>query len=367
MEGYYIGLMTGSSTDAADAALVDFSGDMPNVLCAHSQPFPDSIRTSVIDAQHGTAIPPTEISRLHAAIGRELAAAAEGLIRQAKVPLQRIRAIGSHGQTICHLPNESPGSTMQLGDPAQIVERTGITTVADFRSRDMAAGGQGAPFACALHAAYLRSGKEDRCVLNLGGIANLTVLPRDESAAVIGFDSGPANALMDVWIEKHSDYRFDKGGKTAATGSTDYTLLERYLNDPYFQIPPPKSTGRDYFSAQWLANEQLDKLSLPDALATLTELTAASVADAIREHAPHTATLLVCGGGVLNDYLMGRLDARLPNTAVCSTAREGIDPQWMETILIAWLAARTVNGLTGNLPSVTGASGERICGAIYPA
>ena len=359
--------MTGSSTDAVDAALVDFSGAIPQVLHTHSHPFTESLRADIISAQHGTALPTTAISRLHASIGSVLADAAFRLIDKSQLPTEKIRAIGSHGQTVCHLPNEKPPSTMQLGDPAQIVEQTDITTVADFRSRDMAAGGQGAPFACALHNAYLRSSDEDRCVLNLGGIANLTVLPRDNRRPVIGFDSGPANALLDAFIEKHSGQRFDANGAIAAKGEVHQELLTHYLSDDYFRLPPPKSTGRDYFSDQWMHNQAIDSLSLEDALATLTELTAVSVANAVHEHAKNASTLFVCGGGVANDFLMGRICANLPEVSVQSTSAVGIDPQWMEAVLIAWLAARVVNGLAGNLPSVTGAEGERLCGAIYPA
>jgi len=367
MDGYFIGLMTGSSVDAIDAALVRFDANQPQLIPSCCTPYPGALRTKVIDLVHGRATTVAEVCTLDAEIGKQLALAAEALIDNAGIARDHIRAIGSHGQTVCHQPDRSPAGTMQLGDAAQIVELTGITTVADFRHRDMAAGGQGAPFAPAFHAACLRSSQHDCCVLNLGGIANITVLPADQSAPVIGFDTGPANALLDLWIEGQMGEAHDHAGQWAAGGKIERDLLNRWLADPYFARPPPKSTGRDYFNAHWLSRSPTGDYRAQDVQTTLTELTAVSTTAAVSATAPRTKTLLVCGGGVENDYLMSRLRAHLPTVDVHSTESAGLDPRWMESIMIAWLAARAIHGLPANLPSVTGAKAARICGAIYPA
>ena len=364
---YYIGLMTGSSVDAIDAVLVSFDQQKPTIHHSLSIKYPDKLRAAIVAMQHGHHCSAEEICSTDARLGQYFAEAAESLINQSGVGRQRIRAIGSHGQTICHLPEHTPKATLQIGSAAYIAELTKIDTVSDFRRRDMAAGGQGAPLAPALHQAFLQSDQENRCILNLGGIANLTVLPNDQKMSVIGFDSGPANALIDLWIEKHTKARFDKDGAIAAQGTVDRDLLSNCLEDPYFSRPPPKSTGRDYFSEDWLMRRVEQPLSLEDMLATLTELTALSIVDAIQKYAYATKTILVCGGGVKNRQLMMRLALNLPNTNIRSTASEGMPPLWVEPILIAWLAARTIDGQTGNLPSVTGARDKRICGAIYPA
>ena len=367
MDGYYIGLMTGSSVDAIDAALVKFDADQPRLIHSRCTPYPSALRAEVINLVHGRAATVAVVCALDAQIGNQLALAAKALIDSAGIARDNIRAIGSHGQTVCHQPERSPAGTMQLGDAAQIVELTGITTVADFRHRDMAAGGQGAPFAAAFHVACLRSSQQDRCVLNLGGIANITVLPADQSAPVIGFDTGPANALLDLWIAKHMGESFDHAGRWAAGGNIERNLLNRWLEDAYFARPPPKSTGRDYFNEHWLSRSPTGDYRAQDVQTTLTELTAISATTAVRTAAPQTKALLVCGGGVNNDYLMGRLRAHLPITDVHSTESAGLDPQCMESIMVAWLAARAIHGLPANLPSVTGAKAARICGAIYPA
>ncbi len=367
MDGYYIGLMTGSSVDAIDSALVRFDANLPRLIHSRSTPYPDALRAQVIKLAHGESFPAATVCALDAQIGALLARAAKDLVVAAGIAGEKIRAIGSHGQTVCHLPERSPAGTMQLGDAAQIVELTGITTVADFRHRDLAAGGQGAPFAPAFHAACLRSADENRCVLNLGGIANITVLPADQSSPITGFDTGPANALLDLWIEKHRGDRFDNAGQWAASGDVEEELLEQWLADTYFARPPPKSTGRDYFNERWLSQPPTDGYRARDVQATLTELTAVSAATALLATAPETKTSLVCGGGVKNDYLMSRLRVHLQNVNVRSTESVGLDPQWMESIMVAWLAACAINRLPANLPSVTGASAARICGAIYPA
>ena len=368
MGDYFIGLMTGSSADAVDASLVDFDRDPPYLIGCHSTPYPQTLRADIIRLAHGNTLSAAAICTLDAQIGEQLAQAAQQLISITSTDQSSIRAIGSHGQTICHLPDAKPPGTLQLGDPAQIVEATNITTVADFRHRDMAAGGQGAPFAPAFHAACLRSINEDRCILNLGGIANITVLPADPQASVIGFDTGPANALLDLWCKKHTGEHFDADGRWASTGQVDQALLQQWLTDSYFAKRPPKSTGRNYFNEDWLI--QLitgNNRRAQDIQATLSELTAQSVAEAVRKAAPSTERMLVCGGGLKNDDLIGRLRTHLQGIKLDSTQSAGVSPYYLESMLVAWLAAQAISGLPGNLPSVTGAKASRVCGAIYPA
>ena len=284
------------------------------------------------------------------------------------IPAAQVEAIGCHGQTVAHTPDTEIRTTLQLGDANIIAERTGITTINDFRRRDMAAGGQGAPLAPAFHEAYLRDGDEDRIVLNLGGIANVTVLPADPQQQTRGFDTGPANCLMDGWIQRHLGATFDRQGAWAASAQADAGLLVRLLDEPFFSLRPPKSTGTQHFSARWLEKLLGDFGDLPPAevQATLLALTAHTVAEAIRRHAPQTRRILVCGGGAHNTALIHTL-TQVSGLVAESTTAYGVDPDWMEAMAFAWLAQRTLAGKAGNLPSVTGASGPRILGAIHPA
>jgi anhydro-N-acetylmuramic acid kinase len=255
--------------------------------------------------------------------------------------------------------------SLQIGDASRIVERTGITTIADFRRRDIAAGGHGAPLLPALHHALLHDPGEHRAVLNLGGIANLTLLPA--SGAVRGFDTGPANALMDLWCHEHTGRAFDEAGAWGATGHADQALLERLLGDPWFAQPPPKSSGREHFQRSWLAQHLGDDLAAVDVQATLRELTAHTIADALHAIQPETRRLLVCGGGVHNPVLMEALRKALPGVDIDSTAAFGLDPDHVEAMGFAWLARQTLHGKPGNLATVTGAAGPRILGAIHHA
>lgn len=293
------------------------------------------------------------------------AVAALALLARAGVAAAGVRAIGSHGQTLRHRPDAQPAFSLQVGDAARIAERTGIATVADFRRRDIAAGGQGAPLMPAFHAAVFADPARDVAVLNLGGIANLTLLPA--GGAVRGFDTGPANALMDDWCLRHAGAPFDRDGMLAASGRIDPALLARLLEEPYFARPAPKSTGREVFQHAWLAARLPTGLAVADVQATLLELTVHTVADALRRELPGCARLLVCGGGARNSRLMARLVQALPGLAVESTAAGGIDPDHVEAAGFAWLAWRRLQLLPGNLPSVTGAAGERVLGAIHPA
>jgi anhydro-N-acetylmuramic acid kinase len=366
----YLGLISGTSADGIDAALLALDPH-PHLLAALTHPYPESLRGRLLAliSRRQPAATPDELGELDARVGLCFAEAALALLARAEVPAAAVRAIGSHGQTLSHRPGGDPPHTWQIGDPARIVERTGITTVADFRRRDVAAGGQGAPLVPAFHAACFRNPREERAVLNLGGIANLTVLPSDPAAPVLGFDCGPGNALLDEWIERQRGQPCDRGGDWAASGRIDEELLATLLADPFFADPPPKSTGREYFNLGWAEERYPGLLALDpaDVQATLLELTARSVVSALLAHAPSTRRILVCGGGVHNRRLIARLAALLAPRRIESTAMHGIDPDFVEAAAFAWLAAATVAGRPGNLPEVTGAHGPRILGAIYPA
>lgn len=358
----YVGLMSGTSLDGVDAVLVAFDGEYPQGVAHHSREFDETLRQELLDlhlAGHDelrrAAMVGIELAKQYAEVTAELLATA-GLAPA------NIRAIGCHGQTVRHAPQS--GYTLQLNQPARLAELTGVTVVADFRARDIAAGGQGAPLVPAFHAAVFGS-SDHRAVLNLGGIANLTDLPPE--GAVRGFDTGPGNMLLDAWTHRHWQEPFDAGGRRAARGRTLPWLLENLLAEPYFSLPPPKSTGRDRFHLDWLLNHLQGDEAPEDVLASLAELTAQSAATALLTHCPGAKTLLICGGGVNNEDLLSRLARVLPDTELFSTAQAGIPPVWVEAMAFAWLARQSLLGRPGNLPQVTGAAGPRVLGAIYPA
>nr|WP_221281985.1 anhydro-N-acetylmuramic acid kinase [Chiayiivirga flava] len=360
-----MGLISGTSADGIDAALVRFGAAQPELVAARIVPYAPALRVELLAvSQAADTVSLDAFGRLDHRVGLAFAEAAQSLIEHADVSREAVRAIGSHGQTLRHVPHGAAPFTLQVGDPNLIAERTGITTVADFRRRDMAAGGQGAPLMPAFHAAMLASPDEDRVVLNLGGIANVTLLPR--SGTVTGFDTGPANGLMDAWTLRHRGAGFDADGRFASEGRVDAALLARLLADPYFALPAPKSTGRDRFHLDWLLAHRPDTLAPADVQATLLELSAVSVADAVRRALPGTRRVLACGGGVRNGALMARLAALLPQVEVSGTAAYGIDADFMEAMGFAWLARETLAGRPGNLPGVTGARGPRVLGAVYP-
>ncbi|WAT14683.1 anhydro-N-acetylmuramic acid kinase [Xanthomonas fragariae] len=369
----YLGLMSGTSADGIDAGLVRFADGTHRrceLVAGITVAWEPQLRETLVALGQGAeAIAIDALGQLDAQVGLAFAAAANQLIGESGVDRQRIRAIGSHGQTIRHRPKANPSFTWQIGDASRIAEHTGITTVADFRRRDVAAGGQGAPLMPAFHLAMLGAGDEDRAVLNLGGIGNLTLIPRD--GAVLGFDTGPANALLDSWCQQHHGTSFDAEGAFAASGRVDAALLQALLADRWFALPPPKSTGREQFHLAWaLQAMQTTGSATPhaaDVQATLLELTATTVADALLRLQPDTRRVLVCGGGVRNPVLMARLAARLPGVVVESSARHGLDPDYLEAMGFAWLAAELLAGRAASLPSVTGAAGPRRLGAIYPA
>jgi anhydro-N-acetylmuramic acid kinase len=377
-DGLYLGLISGTSADGIDAALVRFGVDAGargcGLVAGRTFAWDPDLRARLLAIGQGGALDSLdEYGSLDVRIGEAFAAAALALLDEAGVDATQVRAIGSHGQTLRHRPHGAAGDgrhpfSLQLGDGHVIAERTGITTVADFRRRDVAAGGHGAPLLPALHAALLADPGEDRAVLNLGGIANLTLLPSTAHAGdarIRGFDTGPANALLDAWCERHTGERFDAGGRFASAGSVDPALLSRLQSEPWFAQAPPKSSGREQFHLRWL-EPRLRGEAPADVQATLLELTAATVADALLATQARTARLLACGGGVHNPVLMRRLAARLPGVALESTAAHGLDPDHVEAMGFAWLARQALAGLPGNLPSVTGARGPRILGCVHP-
>ena len=361
----YIGLMSGTSLDGIDVALVDFK-DGARLLARGHRPLPADLTSALLALSQSNAPVSLElIGQMETALGKAFAEAVNALCAAHGIAPIQIRAIGSHGQTVRHDPNGALPYTLQLGDANLIAELTGITTVADFRRRDVAAGGQGAPLVPAFHKAVFAQPGEDRAVLNIGGIANVTLLSHD--GTVGGFDTGPGNGLMDAWCRRHWDIAFDDGGRRAATGAIDAELLERLLLDPWLQLPPPKSTGRDYFQLNWLDYHLQGLHSSPESvLHTLNAFTARSIADALSMAGFAPQSVLVCGGGVHNALLMRHLQELL-SCPVRSTAALGIDPDYVEAMAFAWLAKQCLDGQPGNVTDVTGAAGPRILGAIYQA
>ncbi|KAF1025911.1 MAG: Anhydro-N-acetylmuramic acid kinase [Pseudomonas sp.] len=361
---FYIGVMSGTSLDGLDIALIE-QGPAIKLIATHYIPMPDSLRAELLGL---CASGPDEIARSAIAQQQWVALAAQGihtLLGQQQLKPANIRAIGSHGQTIRHEP--ARGFTVQIGNPALLTELTGITVVSDFRSRDVAAGGQGAPLVPAFHEALFGEHTGNRAVLNVGGFSNLSLIEADKPVA--GFDCGPGNVLLDAWIYQQRREHFDRDGQWAASGKVEPSLLNALLSDPFFVTQGPKSTGREVFNLGWLEHHlaRLPALRPEDVQATLLELTALTIAESLQSALPATHTLLVCGGGAHNSTLMGRLSALLPATHVSSTATYGVDPDWVEAMAFAWLAHCCLEGIAANRPSVTGARGLRVLGAIYPA
>ncbi|GAB3032012.1 anhydro-N-acetylmuramic acid kinase [Oleiagrimonas citrea] len=362
----YVGLISGTSADGIDAALCRFD---PHTELVHARThlWPDALREDILDISQGNRLLDLDAyGRLDVAVGQCFAEAVHQLLREADVLPSAVRAIGSHGQTVRHRIHGDQPFTLQIGDASVIAERTGIDTVADFRRADVAAGGQGAPLMPAFHAAVLGAREHVRGVLNLGGIANLSVLHPD--GRVIGFDTGPANGLMDAWCALTYRQPYDRDGAIAASGKVDEALLAALLDDPYFALPAPKSTGREVFHLDWLrARGDIDAMDPADVQATLLELTVRSIADAVRREAAQIEDLVVCGGGVHNHALMQSLAEQLAPCRVLSSETLGVAPDHVESMGFAWLAHRRLRGETGNLPSVTGAIGPRLLGAIHAA
>lgn len=375
MSRLYIGLMTGTSMDGADGVLVSIpdhytSGFLTPVAAVHL-PFDPCLQSRLMALQQAGS---NEIER-EALAANELAAlyarCVSLLLNEANLSPGRITAIGVHGQTVRHRPEM--GYTRQTGNPALLAELTGIDVIADFRSRDIAAGGQGAPLVPAFHRALFGSKTAPLVILNIGGIANISIL--GSNGTTRGFDTGPGNVLMDTWISLHQGKPYDEDGKWAASGTPDETLLKQLMAEPFLSLPPPKSTGRDLFNEKWLktilADSGMGGLPPADIQATLTAFTAASIAQAITQHAPKTESIFVCGGGAKNRCLLSCLEQALkhslPQTRLLTSQASGLDPSHIEALAFAWLAHRFTCRLPGNLPDVTGARGYRLLGALYPA
>jgi anhydro-N-acetylmuramic acid kinase len=363
----YIGLISGTSLDGVDAVVVRFEGDHPHLLASHHEPYPAGLKQDI----RALCLPGYDeidrLGRLDRLVAEVFANAAQCALDSSGLAREAVVAIGCHGQTVRHRPEQTPSFTLQICDPNTLVEMTGITTVADFRRRDMAAGGQGAPLVPAYHKALFQQEGKSTIVLNLGGIANITCLPADGSLPIKGYDTGPANTLLDSWAERHTGTCFDDRGTWARSGTIHPRLLDRLLDETYFRLPGPKSTGTETFNLNWLSVKLGDlKISAADVQATLVELTVQTVADAIVREGFGSAQLLICGGGVHNDYLLERLALQLEGCHLSSTQAYGVEPDWVEAITFAWLAKRTLSGLSGNLPSVTGATKDLILGGIYP-
>ncbi|MDP3700890.1 MAG: anhydro-N-acetylmuramic acid kinase [Hylemonella sp.] len=368
MSERYIGLMSGTSLDGVDGVLALCEAAQTRVLQHAYCPFPADLAAELLalnspgdNELHRAALAANALSRLYAQVVDEL-------LRGANLPASAISAIGAHGQTVRHRPGafDGTGYTLQLNNPALLAELSGITVVADFRSRDLAAGGQGAPLVPAFHQALFGQAGQTVAVLNIGGISNLSVL-RDN--AVLGWDCGPGNALMDAWCRRHTGRPYDDEGSWAASGRSHPGLLQQLLQEPYFALPAPKSSGRDLFNPAWLEQRLVSFEALPaeDVQATLTELTARVCAADVLRHAAGSHRLIVCGGGALNLYLMHRLQAYLPALEVTSSEQQGLPPLQVEAAAFAWLARKSLHRETGSLQSVTGARGARVLGAIYPA
>lgn len=369
MQDLFIGLMSGTSMDGVDGVVADFSSGGVHVLRHASAAFDEALRAELMALNTSG---PDELHRgwlAGNALMRVYARVVQDLLAQTGLQPAAIQAIGAHGQTVRHRPQQfdATGYTIQLAQPALLAELTGIRVAADFRSRDVAAGGQGAPLAPFFHQAVFGRGGETVGALNIGGISNLTVLGADGS--ILGFDCGPGNALMDAWTLEHTGRAYDDDGKWAASGRVLPDLLAAMLAEPFFALPPPKSTGRDLFNQPWFRSHlaRFAGSAPADVQATLTELTAQACARDVERHAKGLKRLIVCGGGALNGHLMRRLQALLPQALVVSSAEAGLPPLQVEAAAFAWLARKCVRGEPLPLQKVTGASGARVLGGIYPA
>ncbi|MGB9429541.1 MAG: anhydro-N-acetylmuramic acid kinase [Gammaproteobacteria bacterium] len=368
MSDYFIGLISGTSSDGVDAAVVEFSRP-PRLYASYFLPYPAPLRKQLLEfasgQYQGDAI--DQLGKLDHELGGLFALAALEVLKQSKLSACDIRAIGSHGQTVRHHPAGAHPFSLQIADPNPIAARTGITTVADFRRRDLALGGQGAPLVPAFHRAAFADREETRAVVNIGGIANLTLLPAKDGP-VSGFDIGPGNLLMDLWSREQLHAPHDEDGAFAASGHVIEPLLQISLADEYFQRPAPKSTGPEYFNRTWFTQKLSGrKPSAADVMATLCELTARSIAEAVSRQTPQVARVLLCGGGVHNGHLRKRLAVLLPKCALATTGDFGVPPDWVEAAAFAWLARETLAGRPGNLPAVTGAHEPAVLGAVYHA
>jgi len=369
MSELYIGLMSGTSLDGIDAGLVEFDGEQTRLVAFEYTPFSDAIKREIQSlSQANSPILLQNYGTVDTQLGSLFATACKNLLNNAGQSSSSVTAIGSHGQTIYHAPEKPSAFSLQIGDPNIIAEETGITTIADFRRRDIAAGGQGAPLVPAFHQAIFSQqfdlSKQNITIVNIGGIANITYLSANKT---IGFDTGTGNTLMDFWVQKNLHQAYDKDGSWAKTGKSNPNLVKALKQDPYFKLSLPKSTGKEYFSPSWL-NEKIchtPDCSAKDIQASLCCLTAETITDAIQQYAPLTDRTLICGGGMHNSHLIELIKNNL-NHPVSSTAEFGINPDHVEAMAFAWLARQTMHNLSGNLTEATGAKNPVILGGIYP-
>ncbi len=367
----YIGLMSGTSVDAIDCALVDFASEQPQLLASYRAPYQQSLRNKILRLCENLETIDS-MAQVNSELGLAFAQAVNELLQKERLRARQITAIGSHGQTIRHAPKATHPFTLQIADPSTIAEQTGITTIADFRAKDVAAGGQGAPFAPAFHREVFKSNYVDRVILNIGGIANVTLIPKDNNCPVSGFDTGPGNGLLDAWIMEKQNQAYDHSGAWAKTGSVDNTLLTKLLQEEYFQQCPPKSTGRELFNLHWLKTQLVGlqaNIRDNDVQATLVELSAQSIKNHIQHYCATASEVYVCGGGVHNDVLMQRIQELLGESkySVHRSNKLGIEADWVEAMAFAWLAKQTYEGKAVDLRSITGAKHPCILGGIYRA
>lgn len=368
----YIGIMSGTSLDGIDVCLVDVQAQQFEVLATHFLPYPTYIKSALLTLHTPSYNELEEAELVANQLAKLYAEAVNALLGKQYLKPEIVVAIGCHGQTIRHKPivYHDMGFTLQIGNAALLAELTHITVVSDFRSRDIAAGGQGAPLVPAFHQAIFSHPDKSRAIINIGGIANITYLPKasNQQSPVLGFDSGPGNMLIDAWTKQHLHQDYDADGAWARTGKVDDALLLQMLNEPFFAAPPPKSTGRDLFNDDWLKHQLLTTHLPPqDVARTLTTFTANTIAKALVSFCPAVDEIYLCGGGARNSLLMSELRSCLPNTLIEPTDALGVGVDWVEAAAFAWLAHQTIAHRPANLPAVTGAKGLRILGAIYQA
>ncbi len=365
---YFIGLMSGTSLDGVDIAVVDISTQSCRLIASETYAFYPALRDKLEKLINQEVCPLTQLGQTNIELGVFMAQLVNDFLAKQNLSSQQIIAIGNHGQTIYHAPNVSFPFSLQIGDCNSIAELTKITTIGDFRQRDMVMEGQGAPLVPAFHTAQFQHNVESRAIINIGGIANITYLPANNHQDIIGFDTGPGNTLLNSWIERHQQCAYDANGEWAASGHCDDELLNQLLKDPYFKQSIPKSTGREYFNLNWL-DKQLEQthhyISESDVQATLLHLTARTIADALKTHCSGVERCYICGGGAHNTVLMDLLQSLMADVDITTTEALGIAPDWVEATAFAWLAYKTLHQQTANVPSVTGAKKAVILGAIY--
>lgn len=362
----YIGLMSGTSLDGIDVAIVDFNVFPPRLLYSGTSPYDSNLHQRLRDLHRSPQTTLDALYRLDAELGEAYAHSVNQALKATNLAVEQIAALGCHGQTIWHSPDSTPAFTAQIGDPNRLCALTGITTVSDFRRKDIALGGQGAPLAPALHRFLFRSDEENRVVINIGGIANVTWLPTDSALPIMGFDTGPGNTLLDYWVGEHFGSPYDDGGSWASGGQVLEGMLNQMLTkEPYFVLSAPKTTGTEYFNPNWLNPYLQDDYTARDVQATLVELTAITLAESIRGLPDLPDKAYVCGGGAHNQFLLERLAQQLPESAVETTAALGLDPDFVEAVAFAWLARERIAERPGSLAEVTHASRSSILGGLY--